>query len=54
MTRCECAEMPFEEVLRRMREEGMSLGELGRRTGCGETCTACLGDLKDFLARRRP
>jgi bacterioferritin-associated ferredoxin len=54
MTRCECAEMPFAEVARRLREEGQSLAELSRRTGCGQTCTACIPDLEDFLARHRP
>jgi bacterioferritin-associated ferredoxin len=53
MTRCECAEMPFEEIARRMREHGESFGEISRRTGCGQTCTACVGDLQEFLARRR-
>jgi bacterioferritin-associated ferredoxin len=54
MTRCECAEMPFAEVARRVRDEGQSLADLGRRTGCGQTCTACLPDLEDFLGRHRP
>lgn len=53
MTRCECADMAFAEVARRMREEGQSLGELFRRTGCGQTCTACVPDLENFLARHR-
>ena len=53
MTRCECAELPFEEVARRIREDGVTLGELARRTGCGQTCTACVPDLEAFLARRR-
>jgi bacterioferritin-associated ferredoxin len=54
MTRCECAEMPFAEVARRLREEGQSLAELSRRTGCGQTCTACVPDLEEFLACPRP
>ena len=54
MTRCECAELPFEEIARRMREDGVTLGELARRTGCGETCTACVPDLEEFLVRRHP
>jgi len=53
MTRCECAEMPFEEIARRLREDGASFAELSRRTGCGQTCTACVPDLEAFLARRR-
>jgi bacterioferritin-associated ferredoxin len=51
MTRCECASMSFAEVARRLREERVSLDEVGRRTGCGRTCTACLPDLQAFLAR---
>lgn len=49
MTRCECAELPFETVARQMRESGQSLQEVGRRTGCGQTCTACLPDLEGYL-----
>jgi bacterioferritin-associated ferredoxin len=53
MTRCECAELPFDEVARRLREDGLSLEELQDRTGCGRLCTACLGDLRAHLARGR-
>jgi bacterioferritin-associated ferredoxin len=52
MTRCECAGLSFAEVERRLRE-GASFEEMSRRTGCGDTCTACLPDLKAYLARRR-
>jgi NAD(P)H-nitrite reductase large subunit len=53
MTRCECAELPFEEVARRVLEDGASLEEVQERTGCGRLCTACLPDLSAHLARRR-
>jgi bacterioferritin-associated ferredoxin len=53
MTRCECVELPFEEVARRIREEGAALEEIQDRTGCGRLCTACLPDLRAHLARRR-
>jgi bacterioferritin-associated ferredoxin len=53
MTRCECAELAFDEVARRVLEEGASLEEVQERTGCGRLCTACLPDLREHLARRR-
>jgi bacterioferritin-associated ferredoxin len=53
MTRCECAELPFDEVARRVLEEGASLEEVLERTGCGHLCTACLPDLQAHLARPR-
>ena len=53
MTRCECAEMRFEEIPEKLAREHLSLEDLGKRTGCGQTCTACLPDLKAFLASRR-
>jgi hypothetical protein len=53
MTRCECAEMPFSEVCRRMRDEGLSLEQVVERTGCGRLCTACLPDLRDHVSRAR-
>ena len=53
MTRCECAELSFDEVARRVREEGSALEEVQDRTGCGRLCSACLPDLRDHLAARR-
>ena len=53
MTRCECAELAFDEVARRIRKEGASLEEMQERTGCGRLCSACLPDLRDHLARHR-
>lgn len=52
MTRCECAEMPFEEIQEKLEQDRLCLEELGKRTGCAQTCTACLPDLKAFLARK--
>jgi NAD(P)H-nitrite reductase large subunit len=49
MTRCECAGVAFDEIARRLAAEGLSLDELGRRTGCARTCTACLPDLRAYL-----
>jgi bacterioferritin-associated ferredoxin len=54
MTGCECAGVSFAELARRQREEGLSPDEACRRTGCGQTCTACLPDLKQFLAGTSP
>ncbi len=53
MTRCECVELPFDEIARRIREDGLTFEELQDRTGCGLLCTACLPDLRAHLARRR-
>jgi len=53
MTRCECAELSFEEVARRLREDRLTLEEVAERTGCGRLCTACLQDLHAHLAARR-
>lgn len=52
MERCECAEISFDEVVRRMRREALCFEEVSRRTGCGRTCTACLPDLQRFLRSR--
>jgi bacterioferritin-associated ferredoxin len=51
MTRCECAGVTFQEVAARVRD-GAGAEEALRRTGCGQTCTACLPDLARFLASR--
>ena len=53
MTRCECAVLSFNEVARRLREDGRTLEEVQERTGCGRLCSACLPDLHDHLAARR-
>jgi bacterioferritin-associated ferredoxin len=50
MTRCECADLPFEEVAQQMRVCGRTLADITRTTGCGDICTACIPDLKRFLA----
>jgi bacterioferritin-associated ferredoxin len=48
MTRCECAGVSFDEIASRVRL-GADAPEALRRTGCGQTCTACLPDLARFL-----
>jgi bacterioferritin-associated ferredoxin len=52
MTRCECSGLGFDEIERRMEQDGLTLAECSRRTGCGDTCTACLRDLETFLRSR--
>ena len=52
MTACECAGLSFDEVARRVREEGQALEDVQERTGCGRLCSACLPDLRDHLAAR--
>jgi bacterioferritin-associated ferredoxin len=52
MTRCECAEISFAAVARLHREDALSLDEIGKRTGCGRLCTACLPDLHEYLKSR--
>jgi bacterioferritin-associated ferredoxin len=53
MTRCECSGLRFDEIARRLRDEGQSLEALQTETGCGRLCTACLPDLHEHLAARR-
>ena len=53
MTRCECAEISFDEVLRRMQEKGLTLEQVCERTGCGRTCSACMSDLRAHARRAR-
>ncbi len=52
MTRCECAGVTFGEIARRIAEDRATLAECARRTGCGQTCTACLPDLEVYLRSR--
>ena len=53
VTRCECAEISFDAIARRMEEKGLTLDEACERTGCGRTCTACIPDLRAHLRRTR-
>ena len=52
MTRCECADASFEQVASAMRAETLPLDQVLGRTGCGQTCEACIPDLLRFLAGR--
>ena len=49
MTRCECSELPFDEIVGRIRG-GRSLDAVQAETGAGLLCTACLPDLRSHLA----
>ena len=50
MSGCECAEMTFDELARRMRERSASFDAVQAETGAGLLCTACLPDLREHLA----
>jgi NAD(P)H-nitrite reductase large subunit len=52
MTRCECVEVTFDEVARRMRDQGLSFEAVQAKTDCGRLCTVCLPDLLDHVADR--
>jgi len=52
MRACECAGLSFHEIACRIEAEGLALDEVLTRTGCGRTCTACVPDLRAFLANR--
>ena len=53
LARCECSGTAFADVARQVSVEGRPVAEVLRRTGCGQTCTACLGDLRRYLASSR-
>jgi bacterioferritin-associated ferredoxin len=48
MRRCECAGVAFSDVARALRA-GQTLEQVCQRTGCGQTCSACLPDLQHAL-----
>lgn len=52
MERCECAQVSFAELARRVEAERLTVEEAARRTGCGRTCEACVPDLYQFLGGR--
>jgi hypothetical protein len=49
MTRCECAELPFDELVRRARSCAGGFDTVQAETGAGLLCTACLPDLRRRL-----
>ncbi len=53
MTRCECAELPFAEIRRRL-GAGRNLEQVQAESGVGLICTACLPDLRAYLAGQPP
>lgn len=52
MTRCECAGLEFAEIATALSRDGCSEDDVPARTGCGQICTACLPDLRSYLAER--
>jgi NAD(P)H-nitrite reductase large subunit len=50
MTRCECSELSFDDIVRRVRGGGRDLDALQAETGVGLLCTACLPDLRERLS----
>lgn len=52
MTRCECAGASFAEIARQVHAEGRALCDVLNRSGCGQTCGACVPDLQSYLSRR--
>jgi bacterioferritin-associated ferredoxin len=50
MTRCECAGVAFAEIARRLASGGRSLEAVLAETCVGQMCTACVPDLRAFLA----
>lgn len=53
MTRCECAGVAFADVVKQVYVEERPLGEILRRTGCAQTCGACLPDLQARIQSAR-
>ena len=54
MTRCECRNLSFEAFAELMDREGLGVEAAMEKTGCGGNCTACVPDLRKFLAARAP
>jgi bacterioferritin-associated ferredoxin len=50
MTRCECSELSFDEIVQRVRGCGRGLDAVQAETGVGLLCTACLPDLRERLS----
>jgi bacterioferritin-associated ferredoxin len=54
MTRCECHQVEFSTVARYAQKHGVwDFEVLCRRAQCGDICTACHCDLRQYLALAR-
>ena len=54
MTRCECHDVEFSEIVRFAHRSGIyTTQELIAQFGCCQTCTACECDLKNLLSKFR-
>ena len=49
LTRCECAEVSFADIVTSAKAQGCAPEDVARRAGCGATCTACIPDLRHYL-----
>jgi four helix bundle protein len=49
ITRCVCQRMPFATLLPLAREQGWTLDEIMRETGCGDQCGLCRPYLREML-----
>lgn len=55
MTQCQCQNVAFESVLDHAKDRNeWELETLCAQVGCGQICTACRGDLEEFLNQRCP
>jgi len=49
MTRCECAEVSFADIVKSAKAQGLAAEDAARRARCGVTCTACVPDFRHYL-----
>ena len=49
MTRCECAEVSFADIVASAKAEGLAPEDAARAARCGVTCTACVPDFQRYL-----
>ena len=49
VTQCICRRVSFAQLLTRAREQGWTLGDMMRETGCGDQCGLCRPYLRRML-----
>ncbi len=52
MIKCHCAEVFFEEVLSAVKGSNRPILEIAQEMGAATTCTACTGDLLNYVSKR--